>query len=229
MDTIPTVRFVVATRETEQGFRANTATGGTVGLYALPFLQLRLYPENSRGLPDIYNEQIELARDDPAILVFLHDDVHICDYWWFGQLQAALARFQVVGVAGCLKRTPGQACWVPGLERGALDLQDLSGVIGHGPGFPPRTLNVYGPSAQPVHLLDGVFMAVHSATLIAHDLRFDPRFDFHFYDLDFCRSCEVRGVTMGTWPISLIHASPGEYGSDAWNTAYRTYLEKWGG
>jgi len=30
---------------------------------------------------------------------------------------------------------------------------------------------------------------------------FDPRFQFHFYDLDFCRQAEQRGLKMGTWAL----------------------------
>ncbi len=57
-------------------------------------------------------------------------------------------------------------------------------------------------------MLDGLFLAVSMQTLIsAKDLRFDEQFDFHFYDLDFCRSAGKKEVSMGTWPISVTHAS----------------------
>ena len=67
-----------------------------------------------------------------------------------------------------------------------------------------------------------------SATLIAHDLRFDPRFRFHFYDMDFCRQAELKGLRMGTWPISVVHKSGGSYGGPAWQESYRAYLDKYG-
>ncbi len=41
-------------------------------------------------------------------------------------------------------------------------------------------------------------MAIRSEILIARDLRFDRQFQFHFYDLDFCRQAEIKGVRMGT-------------------------------
>ena len=59
-------------------------------------------------------------------------------------------------------------------------------------------------------------------------VRFDPQFKFHFYDLDFCRSCEKAGLSMGTWPIDIMHASGGVFRSDAWNEARELYFRKWG-
>jgi len=32
---------------------------------------------------------------------------------------------------------------------------------------------------------------------------------------------------MGTWPISLVHQSGGNYQSEAWKTGYQTYIDKW--
>jgi hypothetical protein len=73
-----------------------------------------------------------------------------------------------------------------------------------------------------------VMMAVRSETLIDKDLRFDPRFKFHFYDMDFCRQAELRNVRMGTWAISLVHGSAGKLGVDSWRAAYHDYLIKYG-
>jgi GT2 family glycosyltransferase len=87
---------------------------------------------------------------------------------------------------------------------------------------------VYGEPRQEVKLLDGVMMAVRSRTLLESDLKFDTRFDFDFYDLDFCRQAEQRGLRMGTWAISIVHESAGKLGSNAWREAYRLYLEKYG-
>jgi hypothetical protein len=32
---------------------------------------------------------------------------------------------------------------------------------------------------------------------------------------------------MGTWPLSVIHESEGNFGGDAWRAAYKQYLDKW--
>ena len=114
-------------------------------------------------------------------------------------------------------------------DRFTCDSYDnFSGVLGHGNPFPDlRQLSVYGPPGAAVKLLDGVLLAIHSRTLYERELRFDPRFQFHFYDMDFCRQAELRNVKMGTCALSLVHASAGELGNVGWRAAYDDYLRKY--
>ena len=76
--------------------------------------------------------------------------------------------------------------------------------------------------------MDGVLLAVRSSVLRKHGLRFDERFQFHFYDLDFCRQAEQLGVSMGTWPIAVIYESGGDFGSAGWRSGLAAYVDKWG-
>jgi GT2 family glycosyltransferase len=101
-------------------------------------------------------------------------------------------------------------------------------VVGHGAGFPPKKICTYGPSGQEVKLLDGLMLVAHSETLIRHRLQFDEQFPFHFYDMDLCRQAEAQGVKMGTWPISVVHESAGNFRSESWQQGYAQYLKKWG-
>jgi hypothetical protein len=89
------------------------------------------------------------------------------------------------------------------------DSGNLSGSVAHGTGFPPTVLNRFGPPGKAVKLLDGFFLAVRSETLLSKGIRFDESFDFHFYDMDFCRQAEQHGLRMGTWTLSAIHESGG--------------------
>ncbi len=59
-----------------------------------------------------------------------------------------------------------------------------------------------GAPGQAVRLLDGVLLAARSRTLLDYGLAFDPRFDLHFHHMDFCRRAELRGLRMGTWPLT---------------------------
>lgn len=60
-------------------------------------------------------------------------------------------------------------------------------------------------------------------------VRFDPQFDFHLYDLDFCRSAQAAGLSLGTWPLAMTHASGGGgYFSPDWQRDADAYLKKWG-
>jgi hypothetical protein len=118
--------------------------------------------------------------------VFTHDDVHLSDYYWAQHLLEGLREFDIVGIAGNRRRAPRQAFWMYLNDRFQRDEdQNLSGVLGHGEGFPNlKELSIYGEPCQECKLLDGVLLAVRSQTLIEHDLWFDPRFKFDFYDLD---------------------------------------------
>lgn len=228
------IRLVCATRLSVDQFFAMAPLGRSLPFYQTfpprQQIELRLFKENTQGLPTVYNIAIEEARANPAILVFIHDDVYLTDYYWAEPLHDGLKSFDIVGLAGNRRRVPGQASWMY-LDRQFQRDHDenLSGVIGHGESFPNlKELSVYGPPCQPVKLLDGVMLAVRSQLLIESDLRFDPRFTFHFYDLDFCREAERRGIRMGTWAISIVHASAGRLGGKAWRTAYYQYLKKYG-
>ena len=70
--------------------------------------------------------------------------------------------------------------------------------------------------------------AADSALLHKKGVRFDPRFQFHFYDLDFCRSAQAARLRLGTWPIALSHASHGtSIQSKAWERSRALYFQKW--
>jgi tetratricopeptide (TPR) repeat protein len=228
------IRFVSATRLSQKEFFASAPLGRSLPVYRTfpkrQVIELRLFANNKEGLSSIYNSAIAEAQADPAILIFIHDDVYLSDYYWAEHLHDALAHFDVVGLAGNRRRVPRQASWMYLDDQFTRDNYDnLSGVLGHGDPFPNlRQLSVYGEPGQEVKLLDGVMMAVRSQTLIERDLRFDPQFKFHFYDLDFCRQAEIRGIRMGTWAISVVHASAGTLGVESWRAAYREYLAKYG-
>jgi tetratricopeptide (TPR) repeat protein len=229
------IRFVCATRLSSQEFFKSAPLGRSLPVYqSFPrnqTIELRLFPENRTGLPHLYNTAIEEARADPAVLVFIHDDVYLSDYYWSDHLHRSLRRFDLVGLVGNRRRVPGQVSWMFLDENFTTDNYDnFSGVLGHGQPFPDlRQLSVYGKPGLEVKLLDGVLLAIHSRTLIERELRFDPRFQFHFYDMDFCRQAELRQVRMGTCAMSVVHASAGELGNEGWRAAYGDYIAKYAG
>ena len=223
------IKLIVATRVSVEDFFMNTATGKSLAFNSPSFVDLRLYPNNTRGLSSIYNEAILECKDDPATLVFAHDDLNFLDFFWFFRVMDGLANFDVVGVVGNKRRIPMQPSWIfLDANLTADSSENLSGVVAHGKTFPPGNLSVYGLPRQRVILLDGLLIAAQSKTLLDHKLFFDERFDFHFYDLDFCRQAEIKKLSCGTCDLSLIHESTGMFGSESWKKSYRTYLEKWG-
>jgi hypothetical protein len=221
------VRIVCATRESAPRFGTATALGRSLRLYA-PLCELRLFADNSLGLPSVYNTAIREAARDPAILVFVHDDVHLIDFYWPTRIEHGLAKFDIIGLAGNRRRVARQPAWrFTDDQLTRDDREHLSGIIAHGKNWPADYISAYGWPGHEVKLLDGVLLAAQAQTLLARNVFFDERFDFHFYDLDFCRTAEVRGLSMGTWGISAMHESDGVFGSPAWRQAYARYLDKW--
>lgn len=182
--------------------------------------------ENRRGLPEVYNARLQ-SEKSPDILVFVHDDVWIDDFFIADRLIDGLNRFDVIGIAGNRRRLPGQTGWMFLDERFTRDeVSNFSGSIAHGK-FPFGPVSFFGPAPAECELMDGVFLAARKSTLLAQHVAFDPQFDFHFYDLDFCRTARQQGLRLGTWPICLTHQSGGAFGSPAWRDKYQRYLEKW--
>lgn len=227
----PKFRFVVATREKQGDFLTKTMTGRMLAFYNYPFVEVSLYPENTTGLSAIYNREIEKAKDKPAILVFAHDDIYLTDFFWPNQMLNGLKQFDVLGVAGNKRWIPGQPSWAfKEIKDNKLiwdDKENLSGIVAHGDGFPPKNISKYGPTGQAVELLDGLILIAQSNMLIDKGVRFDEQFDFHFYDLDFCRAARATGLKLGTWGISIVHKSGGNYSSTSWQNSFGKSMEKW--
>ncbi len=221
------VEIISATRHP-----AETFWGSALGfsLRRLSFdqgIKSRIAIENTRGLPLVYNERIAAARDD-SIVLMIHDDVWIDDYFLRQRLLEGLAHYDLVGLVGNRRRLAGQPNWAFVNDRFETDdPAHLSGSIAHGK-MPFGRVNNFGECPAECELLDGVFLAARKSVLLEHDVRFDARFDFHFYDLDICRSARKAGMRIGTWPICVTHQSGGEFGTDSWRAGYRAYLDKWG-
>lgn len=153
--------------------------------------------------------------------------MHLCDFHWSERIREAVESFDVVGLAGNTRRIEGQPAWAFIDDKFTWDQKCyLSGVVGHGSSFPCSVSN-FGPVPQPCKLLDGLLLAADSERLLQADVRFDDQFEFHFYDMDFCRSAELKGLSMGTWPLSVVHESGGAFGTPAWREGYRRYLSKY--
>lgn len=218
--------LVTATTSTEDSF-PNTQIGKSIATHAATVRpRVRVFYENSRSLSACYNQAIDEASDND-ILVFVHDDALITDFFWAVTIRRGLKRFDILGVAGNRRRLPMQPGWAIVDEDDTRDAPEfLTGVVGHGSEYPCKVTQ-FGPVPAACKLLDGVLLVARKSTLDAHGIRFDERFDFDFYDLDFCRQAEVKELTMGTVPIGLLHSSEGQFFTPRWKANYARYLEKW--
>lgn len=228
MENTTTIHLVCATRSSKADFWQKTALG--ISLTRMMFdkrLKFSIFCDNFDGLPVIYNQAIDNAEEG-AYLIFVHDDVWIDDYFLVQRVIDGLGKYDIIGVAGNSSRSDFQPAWIfpdGSLRRDSED--NLSGVVAHGE-TPFGQINFFGNTPKEVILLDGVFLAAKKNSLIKANILFDERFDFNFYDLDFCRVAINKGLKLGTWPIAITHQSCGVFGSPAWKLAYQVYLNKWG-
>lgn len=223
-----TIDLVCATRLTAEEFWGRSALGLSLRRMAHETrLIARVFFENRRGLPGLYNERIA-AEDASPVIAFIHDDVWLDDYFFFEHVMAGVQAADIIGVAGNRRRIPMQPSWAfPTTKFEWDEPANLSGVVSHGPN-PFGQISAFGPVPGECELLDGVMIATRRDLLREKQLGFDERFDFHFYDMDFCRTARAAGLRLSTWPIAITHQSEGGFGSNAWIETYKKYIGKWG-
>lgn len=227
----PRIHLTAATKLDDAAFWSDSLLGRSLSRFGeRERLSWSITYENRRGLPLVYNESIHGPNGSAAdVLVFLHDDVSLIEADWPDAICRGLHRFDVIGVAGNTRRVPGQLTWAfrpTGSGGHDWDHPFLSGNVGHGSDSEMEWSD-FGPAPAPCELLDGVLLAANAHVLRASGVSFDPRYSFHFYDLDFCREARRAGLTLGTWPIKIVHASGGAFGSPSWQGMRRLYLDKW--
>lgn len=222
------VNIISATRMSEAEFWQRSALGLSLAKHMQQDRRVSAHIayNNTQGLSTIFNKAIDDADDD-AVLVFMHDDVWLDEVHFAEAILQGLAKFEVIGVAGNKRMLPQQPAWLFTDTAYTWDHRDnLSGRIAHGAqAF--GAVSHYGAVPAQCVLLDGVFLAAKKASLSSQQVRFDPQFEFHFYDLDFCRTATQAGLRLGTWPIKLTHQSEGAFGSQRWINQYQQYLAKW--
>jgi hypothetical protein len=219
------IEVIAATRYDQAAFQRTPLGLSLCRLQPDTSLVPRITFSNALGLPRVYNSRIE-AKSDSDILLFIHDDVWIDDFFLTTRIVEGLQRFQIIGVAGNRRLAGSHVGWAFKNPQWEWDYPHLSGVVAHG-ATPFGNLSIYGEVPSECELLDGVFLATRRSHLLHHRVRFDPRFQFNFYDLDFCRTARGKGMTIGTWPIAITHGSNGFFESTAWQEGLAAYKAKW--
>ncbi len=224
------IRLISATRLDEESFWQCSALGQSlIDKKNNQDFCFHISFNNKEGLSSVYNYYIQYKfRND--ILIFVHDDVWLDSTTWPIDIRNGLAHFDVIGVAGNRRLTDQQPAWsFRHLDGDGFhwDHPFLSGSVGHGQEKNGELSN-YGHAPAQCQALDGVLIAASCRALLMVGVRFDERFDFHFYDLDFCRNATKNHLSLGTWPISITHQSAGAFGTTDWHIGYRKYLMKWG-
>lgn len=238
MESSKKVRVVCATTKTTlKEFYSQTLLGRSLSLFPpdlAPEVSVRLSNGGSDriGLGKLYNGF--LSHEHCAeIVLFIHDDVWLDDWWLIHRLTEAAQHFDVIGLAGNSAPDFAEPAWLLAWNKkkypkGIQPLENMSGAVAHlSKDKGAALVSYYGPAPRACRLLDGLFIAVNVAEALAKGACFDEDFEFHFYDLDFCRQAEICGLRLGTWPIAATHASGGSFESPAWVAAMKRYSKKW--
>ena len=189
-------------------------------------LDLRNYhivERNRRGLSDVYNEFLDRFAGQDCIVVLAHSDLRICDAFIREKLTEAAMVFNIIGIVGSshfdvAMETPNYAwpIWPPEMLSGAVEHLFVDGS---------SHWFSYGPTPRRCVAMDGMFLAVDMLKIGTH--RFDPRFSFHLYDIDFCLSAHKKNLVLGTTNVCAQHASVGDFRSDAYRRALESFQKKW--
>jgi GT2 family glycosyltransferase len=221
------IEIVSATRHNEQSFWNHSPLG--ISLRRLSFdvrLEHYITFENQIGIGIIYNRRIN-SISSHDVLVFIHDDVWIDDFFLADHILQGLEQYDIIGIAGNCRRLPNQPAWAFIDDKFTWDNKmNLSGAVAHG-SAPFGMVSYFGSVPSTCELLDGVLLAARKSILNAVDVTFDSIFKFHFYDMDFCRTARQKGLRLGTWHIAITHQSGGRFGSVEWKNMYANYLRKW--
>jgi len=200
------------------------------GLSFHPRIVSSIAYNNAEGLPAVYNRAIRESEGDEA-LVFVHDDVFVNDFYLFVRIREGLEVFDVLGIAGNTNPHPNHVTWIQHRDKDNVirgcNRAEVSGIVAH---MTPEGIQItaFHQAPKACVLLDGCFIAADSQVLRERGIFFDEQFKFHFYDLDFCRTCKKVGLDLGTWPIAVTHASLGNFFTPEWEEALAIYRRKWG-
>jgi hypothetical protein len=167
---------------------------------------------NYHSLARVYNSFI---NEGEYITVLTHDDLLIRDKNWIEKLKEALEKYDVVGLAGgsSAKITP------PCLWHLMCPSDTHRGCVSHVNENRKGTFVTNFGKQGRVLLLDGLFLAFKSKKLFEAGVKFDESnpAKFHFYDIDFCMTCNSKKLKLGTAYIDVVHNSHG----------LRKYTEEW--
>lgn len=210
--------FVSSTRD------AKESTPLWISLQALGVKECCFFENNRRGLAECYNEYLDKLAGSDRILVLAHADITLADVFVREKVNQAVTVFDIVGVVGSSAfdiRTPTDhyawRMWPP---------EHLSGAVEQGIGREVTQWCAFGPVPRRCVILDGMFLAIDMRSI--GNVRFDPRFTFHLYDLDFCLTAHLDHRLLGTTNVYLQHLSAGEFTSEAYRRSMQDFRAKWG-
>jgi hypothetical protein len=184
---------------------------------------------NTEGLPSVYNRKLsEYAGTDVEFLVFVHDDVYLDDLKLCNKLATAHHNlgYHIIGVAGAAKVKVAH----PSLWHLMSEPNERRGYVHHFSKTGQVFCTSFGPTPSRAVVIDGLFIAVHLPSIVARGWKFNENYDFHHYDLAGCLDAVTKGLSIGVYPIHLIHESPGldSFSNSGWCASNQRFLGEYG-
>ena len=187
--------------------------------------------DNTSGLSEVYNRFINEKNKDKIVL-FVHDDVEIHDLHLVEKLNES--QWDITGLAGASQFTfQDKNLWHVCAPR-----ETLSGAVTHPLAVQEQTIvrvdnskrltTLFGPWPQRCLILDGLFLAVNVEKALEVNWFFDERHKFHHYDIASCLSANEKKLTMGTYPIFVVHHGLGNsFMTPEWEQSNEDFKKNW--
>ena len=167
-------------------------------------VDILVLPNNTEGLPAVYNRVLKDIKNINKTVLFVHDDVELEDAFLTEKLLQS--PYEITGLAGTKSFNKGssQSAWHLSSPK-----TDYVGEVAHSHQGKVWT-TVFGPTQSRALVLDGLFLSCKVKTLVEKNVFFDENFNFHFYDISFCLRANQNKVSCGVLPIRVIHHGLGD-------------------
>jgi tetratricopeptide (TPR) repeat protein len=170
---------------------------------------------DARSLCEGYQRGLERSRHD--LVVFSHDDVELLSPRALDNLERALQRCDIVGLAGSRLVNGPAVTWA-----GHPHIHGWIAYPAPGNRWRASVFSLASGLIQGMQSIDGLFFAARreSAARIGFDA---ATFDgFHFYDLDFSYRAHLEGLALAVCTDAVaIHASEGRF-----DETWRVYADR---
>ena len=195
-------------------------------LYACYDMDGVVRKNNKENIGKHYNKILDMAvKEKYDAVVLMHDDIQMDDYGWPNKLEEAFKEYDIVGLAGAKQMEVKQ----PALWHLMSKQEDWSGAVAHPANDKQIFMTNFGPTPQRCLVLDGLFLAIKVSSL-KPEVRFDEDIPAiaHHYDIDFCLQANKHKLKLTTWPIWVIHKSPGLSEQDkTFSKSEKYFIDKW--
>jgi GT2 family glycosyltransferase len=195
-------------------------------LYEGAFIDAVVKTCNNENIGKHYNKVLKMAlAEGYETVILMHDDIHMDDHGYSDKLLEAFKEYDIVGLAGAKQIEIKQ----PALWHLMSKQEDWSGAVAHPANDKQIFMTSFGPTPQRCLVLDGLFLAIKVSSL-NDNISFDENIPAiaHHYDLDFCLTANKNKLKLTTWPIWVVHKSPGlEKPDKGFHDSENYFINKW--